>query len=154
VRTCLRCTYLCRYMHVCLCEYCVRCAQEGTGADSVARGNPGKTRGFSLTHIEGGWGEGPPSGRTTRQPPVRSFARWWRVVCLFVSREWASGGYRKKFYLHDRKMFSVRKSERSRGSEEDAASHPFLFIPRESPPSPPSGFTFFLHPGERKRGGS
>ncbi|KYM98228.1 hypothetical protein ALC62_11078 [Cyphomyrmex costatus] len=70
-------------------------------------------------------------------------------ICI-GSREWASGGYRKKFYLHDRKMFSVRKSERSRGPEEDAASHPFLFIPRESPPSPSSGFTFFLHP-ERHR---
>lgn len=132
---------------VCICVRWVLCVASVRGYKGGFGGTGRKARGFSLTHIEGEEG---PSGRTTRQPPVRSFARWWRVVCLFVSRERASGGYRKKFYLHDRKMFPVRKSERSRGPEEDAASRPLSLHPPRTSSLAAEQFYLFSAPRRAK----
>lgn len=142
------------YMYARHGGYCVG-AREGTRG-GFAGGGPGgwrgRPRGFGLTHIEVGRG----LWRTYRANP-RLRARWWRVVCLFVSRERASG-YRKKFYLHDRKMLPCGRASarprRRRGEPPHRTAAPSPLADLFAPPTlfRERFYLFFLHPGERARG--
>lgn len=105
---------------------------------------PGVARGFSLTHIGGG-------GRNLADVPLanpdtlaRSFVRPVVASGLFVcfARAGERGGYRKKFYLYDRKMFLLH--ERANGPEEDAARRAEPSRPIASPSFPLAAEWFYL----------
>lgn len=102
-------------MRVCICMRWVLCAMRVRGyrGGSAAWGDPGKARGFSLTHIEGG--EGPPGGRTTRQPPgyARSPGGGEWFVCLFRENGRAAAIGKNFIYMIEKCFLCGRASARA-----------------------------------------